>query len=151
MSTSIRTTPTIGSDGAGQAARDRQSGRPSSAGALGEYAGYFIDSIPTISHFPPGRFVPWANFGTWHVREMAQRFWRAYSKGGGVAREAGRAETLLRKALGFVPARLAQTAFERAQRKSSMDLGTGMLLQLAENIACGKQAAEDIFGLAQRC
>ena len=120
------------------------------AGVLSEYAGYFIDSIPTSSHFPPGRFLPWANFGTWHVRELAQRFWSAYSTGGGAACEAGPAETLLRKALGFVPARLAQTAIERVQRKSSVDLANGMLLQLAENMACDAQAAEDIFGLALR-
>ena len=118
------------------------------AGVFSEYAGYFIDSIPTSSHFPPGRFMAWAQFGPQQVSAAAQRFWHAYSSG--IAHGAGeeQAASVLRKALGLVPARLVQTAFERAQRKSSLELANGMLLQLAENMACDPRASAAIFGFA---
>lgn len=118
------------------------------AGALGEYAGYWINAIPTASQFPPGRFVPWAAFSAQRMAELSRGFWSEYRKVWAQRAGSGDAERLLSKALRFVPARLVQSVIERGQRQAGIELNSGMLLQLAENLARDPAAARSVFGLS---
>lgn len=115
------------------------------ASVFSEYATYWIDTIPTASQFPSSQFSHWASFNIEHIQQMTIGFWNQYQQDAQISLNKESLDNLLYRALNFVPVRLVQSAVERCQQKNAVDLSTGTILQLAENLVYQPTIAEEIF------
>jgi len=99
---------------------------------LGDYAGFWINSIPLSGGTDPGRYLDVARYPIARMQPALRACWAAYVRTAGLSDE--HAAGLRTRATAYAGVRLLETALEHVQRAPELDATAVTLLQAGANL-----------------